>query len=323
MKLKKRTIIIIVAVVVLAVGIGIFLGTRNKGTEKGPQERITTVLVRKAEKSTLKRFLDLYAEFKAENEVELKSPVTGKVMSFSRLEGQKVARGQGVVTIDRFEVGARYAPATVQSPVSGVVTRILVSKGEDVNVGTSVAVVGNTDNLEARIQVPEVFASEVKIGQEVLFKTQAVPGRIFTGKITRKDLSLDPTTRSLTMRVMVPNPDHTLFSGIYAESFIFIEEARDVYVVPDTALSTTKEGQPAIFVNNNGIAVLRPVKIALRYRDQAAISEGIQDGDEMIVFGREYLSEGAPIRALFENTEQKPAQTASETAPSETAETLQ
>ena len=294
-----------IKITVVIVGIvGLFV-YRFKGpkADKTEIDRRTTVLVQKAEPTKLQRFLDLYGELKAENEVSVTSPVSGKVLRFNRLEGERVLRNQAVVSIDRFEVGARYAPAPVTSPVSGVVTRILVSEGEDVTMGTAVAMVGNVKVLEAEIQVPESYAPEVKIGQKVYFKTRAVPDRTFEGKITRRDLSLNPATRSLMVRAKIPNADNVLFSGIFAESYIFIEEVTNVYVVPESALAKTKEGQDAIFINENEVAVLRPVTISLRYRDKVAISEGVNEGEEMIVFGREYLSDGAPIRPLQETIE--------------------
>ncbi|MGL4366789.1 MAG: efflux RND transporter periplasmic adaptor subunit [Brevinemataceae bacterium] len=297
-KKKKKIIIITVAVVAL---LGIIFIFRSGNSEQDTQSiQRTTVLVRKAKAGSLKRFLDLYAELKAKNEVDLTSPVTGKIFKINRLEGQSVARGQSVVLVDRFEIGARYAPAPVLSPVNGVVTRILLTEGADVTIGMPIASVGNMNVLEAKIQVPELYVPEVKVGQIVYFQTRAVPDRVFEGKIIRKDLSLNPSTRSLVVRAEISNKDQALFSGIFAESFIFVEEATNVYVVPESALTKTKEGEDAIFINQNDIAVLRPVKISLRYRDQVAISEGIQEDDQMVVFGREYLNQGSPIRVLEE-----------------------
>ena len=299
MKISKSKIIMMVVILgVLGLGTYRVVSNSQKGKGKKEVDNRTTVLVQKAAAGSLQRFLDLYGELKADNEVSLTSPVTGKVLRFNRLEGDSVRRNQSVVSIDRFEVGARYAAAPVASPVNGVVTRILVSEGADVTVGTPVAMVGDINKLEAVIQVPESSAPEVKIGQKVYFKTRAIPDRVFEGTITRRDLSLNPETRSLTVRADIPNKDHVLFSGIFAESFVFIEEATNVYVVPESALAKTKEGGDAIFVNKDEIAVLTPIEISLRYRDQVAIASGINEGDEMIVFGREYLSDGAPIRPL-------------------------
>ncbi|MGL4677424.1 MAG: efflux RND transporter periplasmic adaptor subunit [Brevinema sp.] len=296
---SKMKIGIVTAILVIA-GFIVFRMVSKGKTEERVVDNRTTVLVRKAELGSLQRYLDLYGELKAENEVSITSPVTGKVLRFNRFEGDSVRRNQSVVSIDRFEVGARYAAAPVTSPVNGVVTRILVSEGADVTIGTAVAMVGDINKLEALIQVPENYAPEIKVGQPVYFRTRAVPDRVFEGEITRRDLSLNPDTRSLTVRATIDNKDHALFSGIFAESFVFIEEVTNIFVVPESALAKTKEGQDAIFVNENETAVLRPIEIALRYRDQVAIGSGISVGEEMIVFGREYLSEGAPIRPLPE-----------------------
>lgn len=295
---SKKTLTVLALCVIGFIGYRIFT-TKKAADANRNRERITTVLVRKAEKSSLKRFLDLYAELKAENEVQITSPVSGKVMRLSKLEGQSIGRGQSVLTVDRFEVGARYAPATVQSPVAGVVTRILVSEGEDVTAGKAVAVVGNPNRIEAVIKVPESSAHEIKIGQDVFFQSRSIPDRVFQGKVTRRDLSLDTASRSLTVRAMLSNTGG-LLSGIYAESYIYVEEATNVYIVPDSALTTTQEGKDAIYVSINDKAELRPVTIALRYRDQVALSEGIQEGDQMVVFGREYLSPGVAIRPMEE-----------------------
>ena len=300
-KINKKRIFIIIGVAAVVL-IAYRIITVNRANQAPSRERITTVLVRTAQKSSMKRFLDLYGELKAENEVEITAPVTGKVQSLVRVEGDTVARGQSIMTIDRFEVGVRYAPATVAAPVNGVVTRILVTKGEDVTVGKSIAVVGNPNVIEAVIKVPESTAAEVKLGQEVFFQSRSISNQVFKGTIVRRDLSLDPTSRSLTVRANIPNKDRTLFSGIYAESYIFVEEVSNVYVVPDSAITTTPEGKDAIYISVNDKAELRPITISLRYRDQVAISEGINDGESLVVFGREYLSPGVAIRPLDEKT---------------------
>ncbi|MGL5253749.1 MAG: efflux RND transporter periplasmic adaptor subunit [Brevinema sp.] len=300
-KNNRKTIFIIIGIVIFIVLVFRVISTRNAG-KANARQRITTVLVRSAQKSSMKRFLDLYGDLKAENEVEITAPVTGKVQSLIRIEGDTVGRGQSLMTIDRFEVGARFAPATVASPVNGVVTRILVNKGEDVTVGKALAVVGNPNIIEAVIRVPEASAAEVEVGQEVFFQSRSVGDKIFKGSIVRRDLSLDPSSRSLTVRAIITNQERTLFSGIYAESYIFVEEVTNVYVVPDSSITKTPDGKDAIYVNINNKAELRPVTISLRYRDQVAISEGINDNESLVVFGREYLSPGVAIRPLDEKT---------------------
>ncbi|MGL5721864.1 MAG: efflux RND transporter periplasmic adaptor subunit [Brevinema sp.] len=298
---NRKRLFVIIGVALVAIVVFRMVSI-NRASKVPTRERITTVLVRPAEKSSMKRYLDLYGELRAENEVDITSPVTGKVQNLVRMEGDSVGRGQSLMTIDRFEVGVRYAPATVATPVGGVVTRILVNKGEDVIVGKSVAVVGNPDMIEAVIKVPESSAAEVEVGQEVFFQSRSISNQTFTGKIVRRDLSLDPTSRSLTVRANIPNKDRSLFSGIYAESYIFVEEATNVYVVPDSAITKTPDGKDAIYVSIDDKAELRPVTISLRYRDQVAISEGINDGESLVVFGREYLSPGVAIRPLDEKT---------------------
>lgn len=300
MKDKKRYIVLAAIFSILFLIFVIFTRVfRSKA--KSLNTVYTTVLVRKAQYGSLKKFLDLYAELRADNEVELTSPVTGKILRFNKLEGDFVRRGQSVLFVDRFEIGAQYSAAPITSPTNGVITRILVSEGADVRIGTSVATVGNIDLLEALIQVPELYAPEIKIGQKVYFKARAIPGRIFEGVITRKDLSLNPETRSLTVRADIENKDRVLFSGIFAESFVFVDEAKNVFVFPESALTKTLDRKDAVFINKNDLAVLTPVTISLRYRDQVAISSGVTEGDQIIVFGREFLSDGSPIKSMFED----------------------
>ncbi len=75
-----------------------------------------------------------------------------------------------------------------------------------------------TDPLRVFVNVPQVFATTVAVGQSASVYREQDPSRQFSGHVTRaRRTSLDPNTRSLLTQVDVPNPDDALRPGMYLQ----------------------------------------------------------------------------------------------------------
>jgi len=273
----------------------------GKKTGKWGKEQVVSVLVDTVKKKEMKKFLDLTGQIVGREEVKVYSDLPGKVSSIRVTEGQYVAKDTIIAYIDRSQVGMEYALAPVRSSISGYVLSIYVVPGQLVAAGTvPIVSVGNINNMDVVISVPEKYISDVKIGQKFFVKVTPYPKETFEGEIYRKDLAIDPVSRTLTVRGKINNSSGKLFSGMYADVSILLRSEASIVVIPLSAVIKTADNEDAVYVNENNKAVVRKVKIAFSYKDNAAIVEGLKEGEEIVIFGREFLKDGVPINPIRE-----------------------
>ncbi len=295
--MSKKPILIIFILVVLIPG----LYSCGQKKRKWGKEQTVSVLVDTVKKKEMKKFLDLTGQLVGREEVKVFSDLPGKLASIRVTEGQYVAKDMIIAYIDRSQPGMEFALAPVRSPISGYVLSVYVVAGQLVSAGTiPIASVGNINNMDVIISVPEKYISEINIGQKFYVKVTAYPDEIFEGEIYRKDLAIDPVSRTLTVRGKIYNTKGRLFSGMYADVSILLRSESSIIVVPMSAIIKTENNEDGVYINDKNKAVIRKVKIAFTYKDNAAIAEGLSEGEEIITFGREFLKDGTPINPIRE-----------------------
>lgn len=291
-----KTVFICVMMALLAL-----TGCGGKG--KMGQKKAVSVVVEKAVRGSLTEYLELNGQLSARNDVKVYADVSGKIARIDYYEGSYVGYNAPIAYIDRSQVGATYALAPVRSPISGYVTAVMVSIGQNVAPGTvPIASVGNIGTMDLQINVPEGAIDQVRIGQTVLLKVPAYPGRVFKANVYRKDLTVDPLSHTLLVRASVDNPNRELLPGMYADASILLRQASGLIILPTSAIFRTEKGS-AVYINVSNKAVERPIDILFAYRDQAAVKSGIEESEEVVVFGREFIKNGADINPIRENAE--------------------
>ncbi len=259
-----------------------------------------TVLVDSVKRKEMSQYLDLSGQIVGREEVKIFSELPGKIASIKVVEGQYVTKDTIVAYLDRSQVGMDYALAPVRSPISGYILSIYVVPGQLVAAGSvPIASVGNLNNMDVVISIPEKYLKDVRIGQKLYLKVNTYPDEVFEGDIYRQDLAVDPVSRTLTVRGRIYNPKGKLFSGMYADVSILLKKEPSIIVIPSSALVKI-EDEYYVFVNENNIAKLRKVRIGFNYKENVAIREGLNEGEEIVVFGREFLKDGTPINPVKE-----------------------
>jgi len=108
------------------------------------------------------------------------------------------------------ESGEPVTHLTVHSPIGGVVIEKMATEGMYVSTGTHIYTVADLSQVWVKLDAYESDLPWIQYGQEVTFSTEAYPGEVFKGWISFKDPFLDPKTRTVKVRVNVPNADGRL-----------------------------------------------------------------------------------------------------------------
>ncbi|WP_295163069.1 efflux RND transporter periplasmic adaptor subunit [uncultured Brachyspira sp.] len=296
----------------------IFIFSCNKSQEDlKKKENPISVLVAAPIRQHLEEYLDLSAEIKAVKEVEISSDVPGKIANILKYEGSFVKKGDTIALIDRFIIGANYAYAPARTPISGYVTTTYMAVGSSIAASTPIANVADINQLEVEIQVPERSISGIELGQKVLIRVSSSPNKEIQAVITKRDYAVNPSTRTLMVKALIDNKDRLLLPGMFSDVSILLNSADNVFVIPNSAIFSDDSGKNYIYVvkeiNSNSApmevktvssndtqyrAYTREINVLFTSKDKVAVSGGIEDGEEVVMFGREFLRNGSLVNRI-------------------------
>lgn len=189
---------------------------------------------------------------------------------------------------------ARLEKATIMAPFAGVVGLRSVGVGDYVAVGNNLITLTDIDPIKVDFRVPETFLGQVRDGQTVEIRLDAIPNRTFTGRIYAIDPVVDVNGRAIRLRAQVPNPDNALKPGLFARVTIVTDSREDALMVPEAAVIPEGTGK-AVYVIENGNARLTKVKIGKRLAGKVEITDGLKRDDRVVVAGQMRLRDGAPV----------------------------
>lgn len=186
----------------------------------------------------------------------------------------------------------------IKTPRSGIVMARYVTPGMAVNPGAQTFTVSGLATLWMMAAVNEENLAGLLIGMPVTIRVRAYPGVTFDGRVIALGPQLDPATRTLTVRVLVPNRDGRLRPEMYATAEIARGGSRSALFVPEVALQNLN-GNPVVFVRGpNSEFEARPVKSGATVDHEVEIVEGLKDGEEVVTTGAFVVKSQFLTRAL-------------------------
>lgn len=147
--------------------------------------------------------------------------------------------------------------------------------------------------MKVDFTVPEKHAAVLVPGSRVTF---AVAGsdRTYTAEVYAVEPRLDEVTRTRLIRARAPNPDETLIPGAFARVTVPIIRHEHAVMIPTTALEADA-GKKSVYVVEDGKARRQVVQTGLRRADSVQITEGLRQGDVVIVAGTQLVRPGAAV----------------------------
>jgi RND family efflux transporter MFP subunit len=189
----------------------------------------------------------------------------------------------------------------IVTQVSGVVTRRNVEVGTLVNAGNGGAAqqlfhIAQTDPIRVFVSVPEAAAVSMKPGLQAYINLSQFPGEKFAGEVVRTAGAFDPATRTLLTEVDVPNPQHRLLPGGYAQVHLKVAGIGARLQVPINALLFRAEGLRAAVVDANHRVHLRAVVVGRDFGTSLEVLQGLSKDDWIVVNPPDSIEEGQEVR---------------------------
>lgn len=184
-------------------------------------------------------------------------------------------------------IESRLSDRLVKAPFSGVIGLRNISVGALVEPGDLISTLDDDSVLKLDLSVPSVYLATLKPGLPVVAKTRAYGDREFRGELRSIDSRVDPVTRSVIARVLLPNDDRLLKPGLLMQVSLK-KNPRTALVVPEAALMPTGRDQFVLVAVPEGDgyqAERRQVRIGARRPGIVEVVSGLKAGEQVITHG--------------------------------------
>ncbi len=187
----------------------------------------------------------------------------------------------------------------IYAPQDGIIERMMMRDGMYVTPSDELVSLVDLATVWIQANVFERQANWVKEGQDMRAVLNAFPQRQWIGKVDYIYPELDPVTRSLKVRLRVPNENRQLKKGMYAEVFINAGQIKDALIIPKRAVIRDGKDERVIVALGEGKFQARNIKTDVEIDDQVTVLSGLQEGDEIVTSAQFLIDSEASLKASF------------------------
>jgi len=148
------------------------------------------------------------------------------------------------------------------------------------------------------INVPQSDADSVRAGQTASLEVPDMPGRKFTGKVSRTSNALDPASRTMLAEVEVMNPEGTLLPGMFTQVNLQVPRKDPPLLIPGDTLVVRANGTQVAVVNAEGQVHYVKIKLGRDYGDRLEVLAGLETGQQLIVNPSDFVREGVKVKPV-------------------------
>jgi membrane fusion protein (multidrug efflux system) len=202
----------------------------------------------------------------------------------------------------------------VFAPISGKIGRAFVTEGALVSAtqATALALVQQIDPMIVSFNQSsnELLAMRRKqnqgslqqySGEEPIVVSINLPdGSEYKhkGYLLFSDISVDQSTAQIELRAEIPNPEHILLPGMFIQAKLTQATYPNAFLIPQKALTRNEKGDNVFIVGEDNILTVRPVTVAGSMHNQWLITEGLKDGERLMIEGFQKVRPGSPVTPI-------------------------
>ena len=222
-------------------------------------------------------------------------------------------RDTAAAAVQRVE--AVIAQKNITAPFAGRLGLRRMEKGQYVKAGDPLVWLQSLDPIWIDFPVPESELGKLKVGSPIELTVGAYPGQTFKGEIEALDARVAQDSRTLMVRGRLPNADHRLLPGMFADVAVLEGAPKRLVTLPRTAVTYGLYGDGVWVVKEDPtpdqktasvgeVAASQPqltverrfVRVGQSRGDDVAILEGVKEGEQVVTSGQLKLHPDAPVR---------------------------
>lgn len=215
-----------------------------------------------------------------------------KVIAASEWDTAQAKNKAAIAQVDNIQ--SVVAKKTIRAPFSGRAGIRQINLGQFVNAGQQIVSLQSLDPVYVDFSLPQQRLADLAVGMEVRVVSDSFPGKMFDGKLTALNSSLDAATRSVPLQATLGNPDGLLRPGMFAKIEVVLPENKPVLVIPATAVSYAPYGDSVFIIEQkkdektgtSGLTIRQQfVRLGDARGDFVAITSGLTAGQQIVSSG--------------------------------------
>ena len=218
-----------------------------------------------------------------------------KAISAAELEQRTARRDADRAALDMAE--ARLADTLVRAPFAGRLGLRRVSLGSLVTPETVITTLDDTDPIKLDFDVPETAFAQLAEGLPVTARSAAWPNLVFRGEVASIDTRIDPVSRTVTVRALVPNEEGRLRPGMFLTVTLLREDV-SALLIPEQAIVPEQSRQFVLVVGEDALVERRQVRTGRRRPGQVEVLSGLTEGEIVIAEGTQKARPGSRVEEV-------------------------
>lgn len=201
-------------------------------------------------------------------------------------------------------IEARLDDLRLKAPFSGFVGLRNISVGALVTPGDLITTINDDSRMKLDFTVPAIYMADLQLGLPIRASSRVFPDEVFTGEVYSIDNQVDPVTRAITVRALLPNEERRLKQGLLMNVELSTRE-REALMISEAAIVTTgSEHTVFVVADKDGEwqAEERSVSIGQRQVGEVEIVDGLEAGERVVTHGLQRVRSGQPVRILTEES---------------------
>ncbi len=207
--------------------------------------------------------------------------------------------GMPAATVERVErSGQPLSLQTITAPAGGVITELSVRAGMTVAPGMTLARINGLGTVWLEAALPEAQAALIQPGQLVEARFPALPGQVVKGRVAAVLPEASRETRTLRVRIELPNPGQRLNPGLFAQVTLRGPQ-REAMVVPAEAVIRT--GRRALVYVSDSPGRYRPVEVQIgeQVDERIVVLSGLSEGQQVVASGQFLVDSEASLQGVM------------------------
>ncbi len=197
-------------------------------------------------------------------------------------------------------IRSRIDDTVIKAPFDGVLGLRNVSIGSLLRPGDSITTIDDLTQMKVDFDIPAIYLQQLKSGLAITGTVDGFDNRTFSGAVTMVDTQVDPVTRAVKVRAVVPNPDLALKPGLLMTIYLHLNP-RKAIVVPEGALIQQKDKTYVYALDmrdGKEVAVRTEVTRGSRRLGEVEVLSGLEEGSSVIVAGGMNISDGQEVKVV-------------------------
>ncbi|MBD5396430.1 MAG: HlyD family efflux transporter periplasmic adaptor subunit [Lachnospiraceae bacterium] len=249
-----------------------------------------------AELDVYNKMLSDYKEYRSEMKSQKSSAEAGKLTSGAREEleannqTQEIEAHENLSSLQNVENG-------VVAEFDGVVTEMNAVEGASVADGSQLLKLESTEDVSVKISITKYDLDKISVGQKAVV---TIGGKEYDGEVSKINKMAEKNSSGAAVvgtEIKILNPDSDVYLGVEAKVVISIAKEEGSVIIPVGAVNVDVNGE-FVYVVREGILVKQPVVTGISSDTMVQITEGINEGDQLVSDVMAGLTEGMAVTAV-------------------------